>query len=66
MPIYEEEIASMLEVVHKAKSYGLIDSLQEAVYRASINRLFQDYQNVQESIKKLEEKIIEYQREHRT
>jgi hypothetical protein len=65
MPIYEEEIASMLEVVRKAKSYGLIDSLQEAVYRASINRLFQDYQNVQESIKKLEEKIIEYQSEHR-
>jgi hypothetical protein len=65
MPFFDEEVEYMLQVISKAKEYGLIDLLKESNYRAKVRIVKAEYDELSYLIAKLENQIIEYQKVHR-
>jgi hypothetical protein len=65
MPFFDEEVEYMLQVISKAKEYGLIDLLKESNYRSKVRIVKAEYDELSYLIAKLENQIIEYQKVHR-
>jgi hypothetical protein len=65
MPFFDEEVEYMLQVISKAKEYGLIDLLKESNYRSKVRMVKAEYDELSYLIAKLENQIIEYQKVHR-